>query len=117
MRMIDADALVEQLSGKAKEMLGIAEQCQGLAINYYTGAKYGFTKSAIIANGLPPIEQKHGEWMLIERREPQFSLFGTKTWAVAYRCSECGFIHTVIEDFGHYAFCPNCGARMERIEE
>lgn len=56
MRSIDADTLVQQLSDKAKEMLGIAEQCQGAAINYYTGAKYGFAKSAIIANGLPTID-------------------------------------------------------------
>lgn len=113
MRPIDADALVDQLSDKAKEMLGIADQCQGQAINYYEGAKYGFAKAAIIANGFPTIEPKRGKWVLIERREPQFDLCGTKTWAVAYRCSECGFIHTVIEDFGHYAFCPNCGAKME----
>lgn len=57
-------------------------------------------------------ERKKGEWLFKERREPQYDLVGVKTWATAYTCSECGFIHTVIEDFGHYAFCPRCGAYM-----
>ena len=55
---------------------------------------------------------RHGEWILMERREPQYDIMGVKTWGVAYRCSECGFVHSVIEDFGHYVFCPNCGADM-----
>ena len=64
---------------------------------------------------LPSVKpQKVGRWDFFERREPQYDLVGVKTWAVAYKCSECGFIHTVIEDFGHYAYCPNCGAKMER---
>lgn len=102
MRLIDADSLVEQLSGKAKEM-GIAEQSKGLAINYYTGAQYGFTKSAIIANGLPTIEQKRGKWMPYE--------FGDYRW---HKCSVCGkadkYIDTIGESVRNY--CPNCGARM-----
>jgi len=55
-------------------------------------------------------ERKTGKWIFHERREPQFDISGVKTWGVAYKCSECGFIHTVIEDFGHYQFCPNCGS-------
>lgn len=62
-------------------------------------------------------ERNVGKWMFYERREPQYDLVGTKTWANAYRCSECGFIHTVIEDFGHYAFCPRCGAEMRKETE
>lgn len=53
-----------------------------------------------------------GEWTAIRRRESQYDLAGVKTWAVVYRCSKCGFINTVIEDFGHYSFCPQCGATM-----
>ena len=114
MRPIDADALVEQLSDKAKEMLGIAEQCQGLAINYYTGAKYGFAKAAIIANGLPTIEPKRGKWEDVEEVLEEGITEGTPytVTAVGYKCSECG------TEMGYlWSFCPNCGARMDEVED
>lgn len=57
-------------------------------------------------------EQKKGDWEYIERREPRWDIHGVKTWGVAYRCSKCGFIHTVIEDFGIYKYCPICGSDM-----
>lgn len=59
---------------------------------------------------------RRGRWEHYEHREPQYDIMGVKTWAEAYKCSNCGFIHTVIEDFGHYAFCPNCGAIMDKEE-
>ena len=61
--------------------------------------------------------ERRGRWEHYEHREPQYDIEGYKTWAEAYKCSNCGFIHTVIEDFGHYAFCPRCGARMEEGRE
>lgn len=63
---------------------------------------------------LPTIEpqRKKGEWIFKERREPVYDISGVKTWGIAYMCSECGFIHTVIEDFGQYVYCPNCGADL-----
>lgn len=111
MRLTDTDALVEQLSDKAKEMLGIAGQCQGLAINYYTGAKYGFAKAAIIANGLPTIDPvKHGKWINDNG---------------LYKCSVCNELWTgwwavVCPEERMYKemkYCPNCGTKMERSEE
>lgn len=64
---------------------------------------------------LPPTqpERKKGKWIYYARREPQYDKEGIKTYAVAYKCSECGFIHNVIENFGHYKFCPQCGADMK----
>lgn len=112
MRPIDADALEEQLCDKAKEMLGIAEQCQAPAINYYTGAKYGFAKAAIIANGLPTIEPKRGKWL----KTGQSFVYPDKFRN--YFCSVCGFeLDTHIRQEPNY--CPHCGARMEmeRSEE
>lgn len=41
---------------------------------------------------------------------------GVCTFAVNYRCSICGFIHTCIEDHGKYAFCPSCGTDMREGE-
>lgn len=114
MRLIDADALEEQLSDKAKEMLGIAEQCQGLAINYYTGAKYGFAKAAIIANGLPTIEPKRGKWIKDGVRNALY-----KCSACNDLCAVAGWANCIPEEqmYKSFKFCPNCGARMERSED
>ena len=57
-------------------------------------------------------ERKRGKWVFYEDRAPVWDIAEEKTWARAYKCSECGFVHSVIEDFGQYAFCPNCGADM-----
>lgn len=61
-------------------------------------------------------ERKKGKWIFKERREPVYDISGVKTWGIAYMCPECGFIHTVIEDFGQYVYCPNCGAEMTEGE-
>lgn len=70
-----------------------------------------FNKTRLL---IPQPQRKKGKWVFKERREPVYDLSGVKTWGIAYMCSECGFIHTVIEDFGQYAYCPNsnCGAEM-----
>lgn len=57
-------------------------------------------------------ERKQGKWTFYEDRAPVWDIAGEKTWARVYKCSECGFVHSVIEDFGQYGFCPNCGADM-----
>ena len=66
-----------------------------------------------VSEAINPSAERRGRWVHYEHREPQYDIEGYKTWAEEYQCSNCGFIHTVIEDFGHYAFCPRCGARME----
>lgn len=63
------------------------------------------------------VEVKHGRWEYKERRAPLYDLIGVKTWGVAWQCSECGFIHTCIENRGRYVVCPNCGAKMDEVEE
>ena len=62
-------------------------------------------------------ERKRGKWVFYEDRAPVWDIAGEKTWARAYKCSECSFVHSVIEDFGQYAFCPNCGADMREDEQ
>lgn len=57
-------------------------------------------------------ERKRGEWEFYEDRSPVWDIAGEKTWARVYKCSECGFVHAVIEDFGIYQYCPQCGADM-----
>ena len=63
------------------------------------------------------IERKKGKWIYYARREPQYDIEGVKTYSIVYRCSECGFLHTVIKNFGHYKFCPQCGADMRGEQE
>ena len=64
------------------------------------------------------LEQKENriaihKWIPLETVEPVYDIAGHRTWAKKYKCSDCGFIHTVIEDFGHYRHCPECGERMD----
>lgn len=63
------------------------------------------------------LERKSGKWEFYEDRAPAWDVAGVKTWARAYKCSECGFVHSVIEDFGQYAFCPNCAADMREAAD
>ena len=56
MRPIDADALAENLTDKAKGMAKIAESSCGQAADYYSGIKTGFTNAAIVADSFPTIE-------------------------------------------------------------
>ena len=98
-----------------------AEQLKGFMYTGLTGNDL-YTPNGIeeFVDGLPTadvVEVKPGRWEHYEHREPQYDLMGVKTWAEAYKCSNCGFIHTVIEDFGHYAYCPNCGAKMQGEED
>lgn len=55
-------------------------------------------------------------WEDIGRDNDVYDLKGVHTWAEKYRCTNCGFIHSVIQDFGHYNFCPKCGTRLFRNE-
>lgn len=56
---------------------------------------------------------RHGRWESYSIEPEAYDIAGVKSWAKKYRCSECGFLHTVIEDFGIYTYCPRCGARMD----
>jgi len=70
-------------------------------------------------------EFKFLEWLVKTQKSPQngkwikktkveaYDIAGVKTWGVKYQCDKCGFIDTVIEDFGHHEYCPCCGTRMQ----
>ena len=60
--------------------------------------------------------RQKGKWELYKSKVDCYDVAGVKTWANKYRCCNCGFIYTVIEDFGHYDFCPHCGADMKKVE-
>ena len=58
----------------------------------------------------------YGEWIKV-KKVPCYDIKGVRTLGVEYKCNKCGIIHTVIEDFGHYNFCPNCSADMRKKSE
>ena len=105
MRCIDADALRDRLQN-----LGYDDWNQGVTTTWAEA----FIECADMVDEQPTIEpqRKKGKWIFKERREPVYDISGVKTWGIAYMCPECEFIHTVIEDFGQYVYCPNCGAEM-----
>lgn len=81
----------------------------------FAGEKWSVPIRVILANidDMPTIYPvKHGRWVHYAHRELQYDISGVKSWGEEYQCSNCGFVHSVIEDFGHYAYCPNCGAHM-----
>ena len=49
------------------------------------------------------VKQKKGKWNKVQRT--------IRPWK-AFRCSECKHMNEFLADF-----CPNCGARMEGIDE
>lgn len=84
MRLIDADALIEDIDGDLND--GIAE---GIAIEKIMNA--------------PTIEErKKGKWI----KQPYIN----GTWEIT--CSNCMRLGMIGSGKG-FNYCPNCGARME----
>lgn len=55
----------------------------------------------------PKVPWSKWEWLGCVR--PVYDLAGVESWGERYRCPKCGFVHTCIQDHGHYVFCPSCG--------
>lgn len=55
---------------------------------------------------LPSVERKKGQW--IQHEDEDGEHYGDK-------CSECG--EWYVMPYGKTNFCPNCGARMEGLDE
>ena len=90
MRMIDADALIEDVDGDLTDSIA-----EGRAIEKIMNA--------------PTIEErKTGKWIY---GEDEYGIDG-------YHCDKCGFfvlwdyVHKFINYIDDYNFCPSCGADM-----
>lgn len=100
MRMVDADALSEMMYHKAFETDSDMQKWDsGCWI------RYKMFENCIDAQ--PTIEPKKGKWIWNEEIS-------------AYSCSECH--HNAYGNGlecldGTYRYCPNCGARMEGIDD
>lgn len=63
---------------------------------------------------LPPVtpqEPKTGHWSR-KTKVDAYDIAGVKTWGIKCQCDRCDFTTIVVEDFGYYKYCPNCGCRM-----
>ena len=63
---------------------------------------------------LPSVTPKTGHWSR-KTKVDAYDIAGVKTWGIKCQCDRCDFTTIVVEDFGYYKYCPNCGARMEEI--
>ena len=106
MRLIDADALMEEA------------KCDGA---------YGYVDAKQIADAptIDAVPVRHGEWTIDGMNEYELS-YGCIGYEPRYRCSRCGIttesylrtekpIMPGDADFPNY--CPNCGARMDGKEK
>ena len=63
---------------------------------------------------LPSVSTENtGHWSR-KTKVDAYDLCGVKTWGIKCQCDRCTFTTTVVEDFGYYKYCPNCGAKMQR---
>lgn len=67
---------------------------------------------------LPPItpQSKIGHWGR-KIKVDTYDIEGVKTWGIKCQCDKCDFSTIVVEDFGYYKYCPNCGAKMIESQE
>lgn len=84
---------------------------QALAEAEPNSCEYWDSESRFCALRRPQAEPiKHGRW----EKNGEVLMFGD----VPVKCSQCGF--KTIQDALHrldYHYCPNCGARMDEVEE
>lgn len=123
MRLIDADYLLEEIA-KLKESpwfnegkLKIEPMVYSPHVLYTTRKETVEIIEDFCIKKQPTVERPKGKWELYESKVDCYDIAGVKTWGNKYRCCNCGFIHTVIEDFGFYDFCPHCGADMREVED
>lgn len=66
-----------------------------------------------IIEKLPPVnpQPKTGHWSR-KTKVDAYDIAGAKTWGIKCQCDRCDFTTIVVEDFGYYNYCPNCGAKM-----
>lgn len=99
MRMIDADALKENL--KLPEESGRIGELPEMVIH------------AAIDDAPTIEERKTGKWIEDRVIPDAYDITGVKTWASVMRCDNCGFTMFSIEGhMGQYNYCPDCGAKM-----
>ena len=91
MRLIDADALIQDLK------------------DHKIPFNADINEAIIVAPTIDAVPVKHGHWVEQEHEDWK--------WSKEYRCSECGKYRLVTTPVGReWNYCPYCGAKME-VEE
>ena len=104
MKVKDIDKLIEQLHNDKREAFS-KHQVWLMLSEYNTEVP--------TVDVVPMI----GHWSRKTKVEDVYDIEGVKTWGIKCQCDRCDFTTTVIEDFGYYKICPNCGAQMVEPQE
>ena len=99
MRLIDADALVEDIGkeiDKYKKVFLSSAHCSGMK-----------TVIRIVKNQDTVEPVKHGHW-----------IHGSSSENIRVTCSECGYkVNYFWDSWQDAKYCPNCGAKMQQPRE
>lgn len=99
MRLIDADALMEECYEELKD--NSLWYDKDTSKDYADGHDEGKRIMMAIIDQAPTIEPKRGEWINV-----------SGSWSPNEKCSVCG---EVVHEY-NYNFCPYCGADMRERE-
>ena len=61
-------------------------------------------------------QPKTGHWSR-KTKVDAYDIAGVKTWGIKCQCDRCDLTTIVVEDFGYYNYCPNCGVKMIEPQE
>ena len=113
------EKLEQEPSGDAISRQAVFEQ-----INCWIGSgEYRYTNATHYlmerVKHISPIKQEPptGHWMRKTKVDGVYDIAGVKTWGIKCQCDRCDFTTIVVEDFGYYKYCPNCGCRMVEPQE
>lgn len=117
-RYIDADAIIEHLEKdplfSLVERYGITNVIKEFPTADVVPMKFHERCMELeIKKRANMVERKQGKWLFSKRLEDVYDLYGMKSWAVRYRCSNCNFSTEFIENHNaQYRYCPQCGVCM-----
>lgn len=98
MRLIDADALEEGKFHSIEDWTPVEK----------ASWQWGWNDAidAIISNAPTVDPIKHGHWIEIDTQ-----------YVDETKCSVCGVIEYFNKEWKRFNYCPNCGAKMDEVEE
>lgn len=113
MRLIDADELMEHAW---RDKLDSRELIAEMIEKAPTIKEIPTNIPIDVFEKLISSEPKTGHWSR-KTKVDAYDIAGVKTWGIKCQCDRCDFTTIVVEDFGYYKYCPNCGCRMVEPQE
>ena len=103
-RLIDADKLIDSFYKFFKSYEGIWEKDK---------PQYWADNMAVVVDDAPTVDAepiRHGHWIPSSHEEP-----------ITFKCSVCGLGYDDEETgcpiYYEWLYCPDCGAKMDEVEE